>query len=275
MTSSGGQSAGVMAVAVFDDDGPGPHRPALYAAGYFQFVSGIPANNIARWDGTSWSAVGSGLANGQFPPNVFSMASFDDGSGPALYVSGLIRTAGGITCNGIARWNGTAWSTFGNSSSAIAYDMRAFDDGSGPALWLAGSGGYADPSPLALGVAKWNGTAWFIPPGATSSTFNSRALAVYDDGSGPGLYIGGSFTTAGGIPANRIVRYGLPQCPANCDGSRNASLCPTLSVNDFLCFLDRFAAGDQRANCDASTLAPTLNVLDFICFLNAFASGCP
>ena len=28
-------------------------------------------------------------------------------------------------------------------------------------------------------------------------------------------------------------------------------------------------------NCDASTINPTLNVNDFTCFLNKFAAGCP
>lgn len=33
-----------------------------------------------------------------------------------------------------------------------------------------------------------------------------RALAVYDDGSGPTLYAGGSFATAGGIPSLQIAQ---------------------------------------------------------------------
>ncbi|MBL9030383.1 MAG: S8 family serine peptidase [Phycisphaerae bacterium] len=61
-------------------------------------------------------------------------------------------------------------------------------------------------------------------------------------------------------------------CYANCDGS---TVAPILNVNDFSCFLNRFAAGDTYANCDSSTIAPVLNVNDFTCFLNAFAAGCP
>ena len=73
-----------------------------------------------------------------------------------------------------------------------------------------------------------------------------------------------------------VTRYdgvivSLP-CYANCDGSTTA---PVLNVNDFTCFLNRFAAGDTYANCDGSTTAPVLNVNDFTCFLNAFAQGCP
>ncbi|MBL9031003.1 MAG: hypothetical protein JNM80_04765 [Phycisphaerae bacterium] len=60
-------------------------------------------------------------------------------------------------------------------------------------------------------------------------------------------------------------------CYANCDGS---TLVPFLNVNDFTCFLNKFAAGDTAANCDGSTLPPVLNINDFTCFLNAFAAGC-
>jgi hypothetical protein len=60
-------------------------------------------------------------------------------------------------------------------------------------------------------------------------------------------------------------------CYANCDAS---TVTPALNVNDFTCFLNRFASGDPYANCDNSTTPPVLNVLDFYCFLNSFAAGC-
>ena len=34
----------------------------LYAGGYFTTAGGVPANNIAKWDGSAWSALGSGMA---------------------------------------------------------------------------------------------------------------------------------------------------------------------------------------------------------------------
>lgn len=48
-----------------------------------------------------------------------------------------------------------------------------------------------------------------------------------------------------------------------------------LNVNDFQCFVNRFAAGEASANCDGSTAAPVLNVNDFNCFLNRYAAGDP
>ncbi len=68
-----------------------------------------------------------------------------------------------------------------------------------------------------------------------------------------------------------LILTPMPACPANCDRSTAA---PILNVNDFTCFLNKFAANDGYANCDSSTTPPVLNVLDFVCFLNRFAAGC-
>src|SRR5688572_12890482 len=69
----------VEALAVFDD-GSGP---ALHAGGRFSSAGGVPARNIARWDGASWTPLGSGTS-----ARVFALAVLDDGSGPALYAGG-------------------------------------------------------------------------------------------------------------------------------------------------------------------------------------------
>jgi agmatine/peptidylarginine deiminase len=69
-------------------------------------------------------------------------------------------------------------------------------------------------------------------------------------------------------------------CWANCDES---TVAPVLNVDDFICFVNEFAAASalaheeqvgHYANCDGSTVAPVLNVDDFICFISAFSAGC-
>jgi hypothetical protein len=79
------------------------------------------------------------------------------------------------------------------------------------------------------------------------------------------------------LSTNQLVAFEItgidpPSCLANCDAS---SAAPTLNINDFLCFINAFAAGEFYANCDESSSFPILNVNDFTCFLNAFATGCP
>ena len=43
-------------------------------------------------------------------------------------------------------------------------------------------------------------------------------------------------------------------CYADCDGSGQ------LNINDFICFMNNYAAGNPCANCDATTTPPVLNV---------------
>jgi glucose/arabinose dehydrogenase len=65
----------------------------------------------------------------------------------------------------------------------------------------------------------------------------------------------------------RIVRA----CPADCDQAMRE---PRLTANDFVCFLNRFAAGHPYANCTGNTQPPLLTTQDFSCYLDRFAAGC-
>jgi len=65
---------------------------------------------IAQWNGSSWSAFGSGdFVLGMNEP-VFSLAV----SGTNLFVGGQFTTAGGVSANNIAQWNGSSWSALGS-----------------------------------------------------------------------------------------------------------------------------------------------------------------
>src|SRR6185436_17123240 len=65
-----GTNSDVWAIVGFDD-GSGP---ALYVGGQFTAASSIPANRIAKWNGASWSALGTGV-----DAEVDALAVFDDG----------------------------------------------------------------------------------------------------------------------------------------------------------------------------------------------------
>ena len=66
----------------------------LFAGGYFTTAGGTAATNIAQWDGSSWSALGSGANN-----EVDALAV----SGTNLYAGGYFTTAGGKVSAGAAR----------------------------------------------------------------------------------------------------------------------------------------------------------------------------
>ena len=261
------------AVAVFDD-GSGPK---LFVAGTFTTAGSVATSGIASWDGASWAAVGGGL--GQTPgghiPSANALAVFDDGHGPALYVGGYFELIGGISARNIARWDGAAWTALGAGVGSTPNDqvwtLAGFNDGTGPALFVGGSFDDAGGMPIS-GLARWRGGQWSdVAGGVTGGAV--EALAAYDDGSGPSLMVGGWFTGAGGLPSRYLARWaGCTGCYPNCDASTTP---PVLNILDFVCFINRFAAGSTYANCDASTAPPVLNVLDFQCFLNRFAAGCP
>jgi subtilisin-like proprotein convertase family protein len=60
-------------------------------------------------------------------------------------------------------------------------------------------------------------------------------------------------------------------CYANCDGSTVGQV---LTASDFMCYINKYAAGNVYANCDQSTGSPLLTANDFQCFLNKYAAGC-
>jgi len=98
--------------------------------------------------------------------------------------------------------------------------------------------------------------------GAASGTFNPNAwtAVVNEDTVLPGNFMIRADATAG------------VSCYPNCDNSTQP---PVLNVQDFSCFLQKYAAGDSYANCDGRTQPPVLNVQDFSCFLQKYAAGCP
>ncbi len=202
-----GTNGTVNALAVYDD-GSGP---ALYAGGVFTSAGGVTVNRIARWDGGSWSAL-SGPAGTGTDLHVAALAVHDDGSGPALYAGGDFTAAGGVTVNHVAKWDGSAWSALsgpaGPGTDGDVEALVAHDDGSGPALYAGGDFTIAGGVTVNK-IAKWDGSAWsaLSGPAGTGTNREVEALVVHDDGGGPALFAGGSFTTAGGVTVHRIAKW--------------------------------------------------------------------
>jgi hypothetical protein len=95
LTSAGGLTGSgdkVLALTVYNTQ--------LIAAGRFT----NQGNNIASWNGTSWSSLGSGTDERIFTLTVYNSE---------LIAGGRFRLAGGITAYNIAKWNGTTWSNVG------------------------------------------------------------------------------------------------------------------------------------------------------------------
>jgi hypothetical protein len=87
----------------------------LYIGGKFTIVGDVFATNIAKWNGSSWSALGSGIIGDVDFPGVYALAV----SGSDLYAGGYFTTAGGGAANYIAKWNGSTWSPLGSGLGGI------------------------------------------------------------------------------------------------------------------------------------------------------------
>ncbi|MEI6424987.1 MAG: hypothetical protein WCP55_22440, partial [Lentisphaerota bacterium] len=122
----------------------------LYIGGNFTVAGDTLASKIAKWDGSSWSALGSGMNK-----TVYSLAFDSSGN---LYAGGDFTTAGGISANYIAKWNGTTWSALGSgmSGGACTVNSIAFNSGN-----LYAGGLFTNAGGVSANyIAKWNGSAW-------------------------------------------------------------------------------------------------------------------
>ncbi len=163
----------------------------LYVGGAFTNAGGISTPGIARWNGSAWSALGTGLSG-----TVMALAT----NGADVYAGGAFtNAAAGIT--NIARWNGSDWSALGGGIRGDTNNFVA-------ALAVIGSDIYAGGrftnagGILASNIARWNGSAWSslgsgVSPGSVLNPPVVRALAVKDGA----LYVSGHFVSAGGRPS--------------------------------------------------------------------------
>ena len=192
-----GMDALVFSMVVFDDGS----APALYAGGRFDTAGGTTASGLARWDGAAWADVGGGIDG-----EVHALLPFDFVGGPGLVIGGFFDSAGGMPAGNVAAWDEDGFSTLGSGLGDTVYDFAVFDDGTGDALYAAtdipiGSSG---------GVWKLDDSDWRLVGGGLSSQSSLvvvRALAVFDDGTGPALYAAGLFGSAGGVPVSAIARW--------------------------------------------------------------------
>src|SRR5262249_53484148 len=75
----------------------------LIAAGEFNTTGGVAASNIARWDGTAWHPLGTGLGGSSADSSMCVFAG-------KLIVGGSFATAGGSVVRYVAEWDGATWS---------------------------------------------------------------------------------------------------------------------------------------------------------------------
>lgn len=181
--------------------------PALFAMGSFTTAadaSGVdhPVERIVRWTGDDWVSL-----SGVVEPTAIGV--YDTGDSQTLYASGRFTEI--VTEYRLARWDGSTWILApGALQGGHITTMCSFDPGPGVTrLYLGGSFQSVLGEPATGRFAAWNGSDWQgIPLGITGGPNPGvTTFAIHDDGDGPRLYIGGSFTNAGALLTNNLVSY--------------------------------------------------------------------
>ncbi|MCF7674300.1 MAG: VWA domain-containing protein [Akkermansiaceae bacterium] len=168
----------------------------MIAGGFFTSAGEVEASNIAKWDGTAWSALGSGI-NGRVDALEVSGLGY-------LYAGGNFTSAGGQPANHIASWNGVSWSPLGTGMNAPVSSL--IEDAN---LYLHAGGQFTTAGGVAANhVAKWNPRfglqEWTSLGTGIDAGGGVNALALDLDGN---LYVGGNFTGAGGLTVSHLARW--------------------------------------------------------------------
>jgi hypothetical protein len=184
--------AGVAGMSLFTVYGLAVGTNALYAGGFFNAAGHAVVNQVGKWDGTNWTALGAGIVGKMTLGRVVGLAL----NGSNLYVGGTFTNAGGINASNVAKWNGAAWSALGTGMNGGVWTIAT--DGANA---YAGGNFTVAGGISANYIAKWNGSSW----SALGTGLNNvvTAVAIGSDG----IYAAGSFTSAGGTNANYIARW--------------------------------------------------------------------
>ncbi len=183
---SGGSPVRINAIAVY--------RGELVVGGTFTTAGSSPANNIASWDGSQWKSLGTGMVGTAGLTFVNALAVLND----QLYAAGEFVSAGGVTANGIARWDGDSWHALGTGltgASSIA-SLAVFNN----ALFAGGSF-YSISGTKVSNFARWNGSQWSNPGLGLQNA--ADWIIVHENE----ILAGGEFTTAGGLVSCYFARW--------------------------------------------------------------------
>ena len=143
------------------------------------------------WNGANFTNL---LAGGIFytQDSIMSMVQFGD----KLVMAGSFPSIGGVTANGIASYDGTAYSPLGSGTNKSINTAIVYNNN----LIIAGA--FTQVNGIAAShIAMYNGSTWSTLGSGTNGII--YCLEVYNGE----LYAGGEFTLAGGVACSYIAKW--------------------------------------------------------------------
>jgi len=97
------------------------YNGSLYAGGMFDQAGGTSMNNLAKWNGSTWSSIGNvGASMGS---DIVSSLCVYAGQ---LYIGGAFSTFGALPVSNIGVWNGATRSTIGSGMNGEIHAMSIY-----------------------------------------------------------------------------------------------------------------------------------------------------
>ncbi len=154
----------------------------LVVGGTISSINGVPCdNNVARWNGSTWSALGTGVA-------------VDGGVNVLLYTHGLLFAGSQNTFEPLQEWNGSTWEEVGGGPNRDVWGIAvqgdelfitggfteagsSISDGEGT-IYPAPSSSYIGSYPLTPEIAIEQPANTILVDGSTSIDFGSLATGA-------------------------------------------------------------------------------------------------
>ncbi len=171
----------------------------LVVGGQFNSIGGVPARNVALFNGSTWSALSFGM--GSSANSVYALAA----SGADIYAGGDFTGPCNL-CDYVAHWNGSAWSGIGlGLSGGTAPNVRSIVI-SGSSLYVGGDFTSASDTvsqKAVNGIAMFNGSVWSALSTGLPDSLKIWGMTIGADG----LYVGGQFTQTSTATVNYVMRW--------------------------------------------------------------------
>ena len=231
----------------------------ILVGGTFAFAGDVPACGVARWDGSGWHAVGTGIRP---DAEVRSLVRTSDG---LLYAAGRFSGFGGPQTSGFY-WlnpNSNTWEPAPGQNANVKSVLQVDElvEYSSDELLVLGGFASVNDQP-ASSIALWNRLSGEFTPLGNGLRWGLGGAIVRPNGD---IWAGGSFTRAGDHVSNGFAIWGC-RCLADADADG------LITFEDFDALVAAFERGDASADLDGNGF---VDIEDFDAFIGVFEHGCP